>query len=229
MILIAGFGDNRGLFEPLLQTRLARSFSLTAIDLPGFGAPPLGETTTLERLAAFVDAQARELGARMVLAHSAASIIASLAAQNAGSPIDTIVSLEGNLTADDAYFSGTAADFDEAHEFRTAFLTRLTELARTDANIERYRNAVESADAQALWELGVDVRIFSAAQKPGDVLCRTPKVAYFYNPDNLSAASLSWLGKRSLKPFCLPGASHWICRDEPEALADVIIEALAAH
>lgn len=136
MILIAGFGDSLSVFDPLLQTQLAQAYRLAAIDLPGFGAPPLRGRTTLQRLAEFVDAQARHLKARTVLAHSVASIIASLAALRAGSPIDTILSLEGNLTADDAYFSGMAAAFDGPDEFRPAFLARLAAMARTGANIE---------------------------------------------------------------------------------------------
>jgi pimeloyl-ACP methyl ester carboxylesterase len=225
MVLIAGFGDNRSVFDPLLQTRLSQAYRLTAIDLPGFGAPPLRGRTTLQRLAEFVDAQARQLKARTVLAHSVASIIASLAALRAGSPIDTILSLEGNLTADDAYFSGMAAEFDGPDEFRAAFLTRLAATARIDPNIERYRTAVESADAKALWELGVDTHAFSTAKTPGDVLARTQSVSYFYNPANMSAASLAWLETSNLRRVCVDGASHWKCFDQPALLAERIIEA----
>ena len=117
--------------------------------------------------------------------------------------------------------------FANPDEFRTAFLSRLVELARTDSNIVRYRRAVEGADARALWELGVDTHAFSAVQTPGDALTGTQRVAYFYNPSNLSAASLSWLDRSALKRFRLPGASHWICFDQPEAIADRIIEAMA--
>ncbi|NJO32336.1 MAG: alpha/beta hydrolase [Rhodospirillales bacterium] len=222
-----GSASNQGLFAPLLRTKLARTYLLAAIDLPGFGAPPLAGRTTLDRLAEFVDREARRLSAKMVLAHSVASIIASLAAQRAGSPINTIVSLEGNLTADDAYFSGTAGGFDDPGEFRAAFLARLAELAQADVNISRYRAAVETADARALWQLGVDVQAFSAKQTPGVVLTRTPRAAYFYNPDNLSAASLVWLETSSLNRTWLPGASHWICFDQPDLLAGHILAGLA--
>lgn len=228
MILVAGFGDNRSVFEPLLQTKLARAYSLAAIDLPGFGAPPLPGRTTLDRLAEVVDAHARRFSSSIVLAHSVASIIASLAALRAGSPIDTILSLEGNLTADDAYFSGMAAEFDEPDKFRQAFLARLAELERTDANIARYRIAVESADPRALWELGVDVHAFSPVQTPGDALARTERVAYFYNPTNMSSASLAWLEKSRLMGVRLSGASHWRCFDQPDVLAERLIEAASA-
>jgi pimeloyl-ACP methyl ester carboxylesterase len=229
MILVAGFGDNSSVFEPLLQTKLARAYSLVAIDLPGFGAPHLRGRTTLQRLAQVVDAHARNHGARTVLAHSVASIIASLAAQRRGSPIDTIVSLEGNLTGDDAYFSGKAAAFVNAADFHTAFLARLAELALSDRNIERYRAAVESADAQALWELGVDAHAFSHASTPGEVLAQTQRVIYLYNPANMVSASLAWLEQSDLQRVPLPHASHWKCFDQPELLAEVVIRASIAH
>lgn len=225
MVLIAGFGDNRSVFEPLLETKLAQSYRMAAIDLPGFGAPPLPGRTTLERMAEFVDAEARKLGANIVLAHSVASIIASLAAQCAGSPINTILSLEGNLTAGDAYFSGMAAAYASAGEFRTAFLARLADLERTDVNIARYRAAVETADPRALWELGVDAHAFSVAQAPGDILARTQRVVYFYNAANMSPASLAWLETSPFRRMCLARASHWKCFDQPDLLAERMIEA----
>lgn len=228
MILVAGFGDNRSVFEPLLQTKLAHVYNLAAIDLPGFGAPPLPGRTTLERLAELVDVQARQRGATMVLAHSVASIIVSLAALRAGSPIDAILSLEGNLTTEDVYFSGMAAAFSNAADFRTAFLARLAELAQSDPNIERYRAAVGRADTQALWELGVDAHAFSHVQTPGEVLARTQRVAYFYNPANMAATSLAWLETSNLTRVPLHHAGHWKCFDEAELMAERLIAGAAA-
>jgi pimeloyl-ACP methyl ester carboxylesterase len=165
IILIAGFGDSAEMFERLMETSLAAVFRLVPIDLPGFGGTrPLEGPTTLEALAEFTYARVKAEEARIIVAHSAGSIVASLVAQRTESQIDTIVSLEGNITAEDAYYSGSAADYSNPFEFKRAFLARLEELSRTNPIYERYRSIVGRSDARALWELGCDVRRFSNAQ-----------------------------------------------------------------
>jgi pimeloyl-ACP methyl ester carboxylesterase len=227
IVLIAAFGDNASVFERLRKTALSEACTLLPIDLPGFGAPPLTRATNLARLAEFVDRFAKRQNARMVIAHSASSIIASLAARRAYSTIDTVLSLEGNLTAEDAYFSGSASDFDNPSAFRTAFLTRLDRLAGDEPALARYRDAAAVADPTALWELGVDVRRFSTAHIPGEILAQTPRVAYLYNPANLPRASLDWLARAKFLRIRLDDATHWKCFDQPDLLAEKLIEALA--
>lgn len=225
--MIAGFGDDASMFAALSQTPLVEAYDLLPLDLPGFGARRSPKATDLATLAELLDAKARETGAEIVLAHSVASIIASLAALEPASPITTILSLEGNLTAEDAYFSGTAADFEDPETFRTAFLQRLAEMAATDTMIARYRRIVSRADPVALWELGRDARRFSTEHVPGEVLTSAARVVYLYNPDNCPASSLAWLDESPLERVVLPGASHWASIDRPELLADAILAALS--
>ena len=226
VICIAGFGDDASMYRPLLNTELADRVKLVLLDLPGFGEPPRDGETTLESLADVVDAAARAANAEVVLAHSVASIIASLAAGKIGSPIRTIFSLEGNLTAEDAYFSGTAADYDYAESFRKAFLLRLEELARNQPEVDRYRAVVAKADPLALWQLGCDARRFSEQRSPGDTLIESATVAYFYNPANLPTVSLEWLKAHDVRCIQLDGASHWASVDQPHQLGEKLIAEL---
>ena len=227
LIFLAGFGDGGAMFAPLQDTPLAQRFRLLPLDLPGFaGAPALPGQTSLEALAEVVHEVAVREDACTLVAHSVASIIASLAARRAESPVKTIVSLEGNLTAEDAYFSGTAADYDDAETFKTTFLARLDEMAETQPVVRRYAETVRHADPRALWELGCDARRFSETHIPGEVLRRAADAIYFYNPDNCAPASLAWLARSAMKAVVLEGASHWPSVDQPELLAQKILEAL---
>ena len=227
ILFVPSFGDGAELYASMHQTVLWFRYRLLAVDLPGFaGTKPLNGPTTVEALADVVHGMASDAGARIVVAHSAGSIIASLAARRPGSPIDTIIALEGNLTADDAYLSGTAADHETPAAFRQAFLSRLDEMARTQPIVRRYRKIVSKADPQALWELGCDVRRFSDAQMPGEVLRDTATVWYLYNPANCPPATLDWLRRNPLQTIRLDGASHWPSVAEPDMLAQRILEAL---
>ena len=151
VLLLAGFGDDASMYEGLLRTPFAESYRLQPLHLPGFGARSLDRETSLESLAAFVSETARETGTTIAIAHSLASIIASLAAARPDCPITRIVSLEGNLTAEDAYFSGTAAGYPDPDSFRDAFLERLDDMGRADPMVARYRRVVARADPVALW------------------------------------------------------------------------------
>nr|WP_070958812.1 alpha/beta hydrolase [Hyphomonas sp. Mor2] len=227
IICVAGFGDDATMFDALVEAANRTSLQFVPINLPGFGAPfPDRQKADLDSLAgALVERVAAE-GAQIVLAHSVASIIASVAARRPQSPIQTILSLEGNLTAEDAYFSGTAADYASPDAFKPAFLDRLQGLAESDPIIARYRGVVANADPRAMWELGCDAYAFSQKNCPGQWLLTAARSAYLYSPSNLPERSLSWLEDTPLPRFELPGASHWASVDQPELLASKIAEAL---
>lgn len=202
------------MFAPLVGARLPEDPQILPFDLPGFGAEPLRETS-IATLAQRLADEARKVGARSVIAHSVASIIAAEAAHLPDSTIDTIISLEGNLTADDAYFSGTAADYDDAVSFRVAFLERLRELAAGDAIIEGYADRVSRVDPSALWSLGCDARQYSQTHHPGERLRSAGNVLYVLNPANCPEDSLIWLKTSGLARVELDGASHWPTIDRP--------------
>ena len=226
VVCTAGFGDNGTMFAPLLRTQAGVRLRIDPFDLPGFGAPALAETS-LETLANALDERCRAISASTVVAHSVASIIASLAARRHGSPIRTIVSLEGNLTPEDAYFSGTAADYDDPGSFRAAFLGRLDEMGTGDPIIRGYRERVAGADPLALWHLGRSARRFSDENDPGAVLIDAASATYVFNPENCPAASLAWLDRHDVRRVVLDGASHWPTIDRATDVANVITDTAA--
>ncbi len=225
LIMIAGFGDNASMFDRLLTTPLAHKYALIPYNLPGFGAPSLEGETTIEALAEALAKEARRSGAKIVLAHSVASIIASIALHK-DSPLEMILSLEGNITADDAYFSGTAADYDDPATFRTAFLTRLAEKARGSSIFGRYHDNVAKADPEALWQLGRDAQRFSEAQHPGESLVASGKVSYLYDDPNCPDSTLDWLHSHDIDKRRLVGASHWPSIDAPDLLSTECMAAI---
>ena len=226
IIFIAGFGDNASMFKSLHDTDLAEEYHFLPINLPGFGAQALKVRTTLKELANFVAETAKGTDARIIVAHSVASIIASLAAKELDCPLTTIISLEGNITVEDAYFSGTAADYDDPYVFRSAFLRRLDEMAVSTPIIARYYKAIEQADPKALWQLGQDVRRFSNENVPGEVLASAGRVTYLYNPDNCPVDTLQWLETNQMELMILADASHWASVDQPKMLARKISQVL---
>lgn len=229
IVFVACFGDNGSMFEPLASTALGRRYSLVLPDLPGFGeATPVAGELSLEVCAELIDQVIRQDEARIVIGHSLGSIVASLAASQPASPIETIISIEGNLTPEDAYFSGSAAKYDDPESFRSAFLARLADMAVDNRTMARYRSEVAKADPKSLWELGCASHRFSTSRVPGEVLALSARqVHYMYNPDNTPKVTLEWLRKNPIPRTLLPGASHWKMVDQPDLLADKILAVLA--
>ncbi|MDD7908327.1 alpha/beta hydrolase [Pseudovibrio exalbescens] len=226
ILMIAGFGDNSSMYDALHGTELAKAYCLVPFDMPGFGAPALRGRTSLHALSECVLIEARRNRAHIIMAHSVASVVAAKAAAASNGDISCILSLEGNLTADDAYFSGTAADYDGPEKFRSAFLSRLELMAKEDAILARYRREVESADPVALWELGCDARRYSEACVPGEELQSAALVHYFYNPVNCPQTSISWLENNGMPRSILADASHWAPIDQPDPLARQVTNSL---
>ena len=225
MICLAGFGDQPDMFDPLFSTALSDKVRLLPLALPGFGAPPLAETT-LEALADFVATKAKQEKASYLIGHSVASIIASMAADRLDGQIIRHFSLEGNLTDKDAYFSGKAAQFASAGDFMDYCKIRNSNADPDDAILMRYWQRVVTSDASALWQLGLSAFRYSQKAVPGDLLQRASPVTYLYNPDNLHSDSLAYLNAFALDRAELAGASHWPTLDQPEAVSAVITERL---
>jgi hypothetical protein len=102
-------------------------------------------------------------------------------------------------------------------------------MALESPTIQRYREQVAAADPRSIWELGCDVAEWSRSQQPGDVLvCSAERVRYLFNPDNTPAESLDWLRNNEITSIRLDGASHWMAVDQPERMAQKLLEAIAA-
>lgn len=222
ILCLAGFADGAAMFEPLKETPLAQAVELIAVDLPGFAdaaAEPVSPAT-LDALADWVDMTVRGHAADTIMAHSVASIIASLAASCPDSPVHTLISLEGNLTAEDAYFSGRAAQYDDAIRFKSEFIALIEARAQADPILTRYAEIARRADAQSMWELGCDAHRYSRDHHPGERLRACERVIYVYNPDNCAQASLDWLAAGPFETLRLDGVSHWPTIDAAQTLSE---------
>ncbi|MDJ0960783.1 MAG: alpha/beta hydrolase [Acidimicrobiia bacterium] len=229
IVFVAGFGDHGGMFEALGDTVLGERYTILGVDLPGTGlSKPWAQRLTLQVAGELIAEVVHQEEATIIVGHSVGSVVASLAALTPDSSIRTVLSIEGNLTPADAYFSGSAAEYESAAAFRAAFLARLDEMAVDSPSVQRYREQVAAADPRSIWELGCDVAEWSRAQQPGDVLVRSAdRVRYLFNPDNTPAESLDWLRDNEIVSIRLDGAGHWMAVDEPDLMAQKLLEAIA--
>lgn len=225
LLFIHAFGDCGLAFTPLFDTSLTESFRLVAVDLPGFGASPRrDDVLSIAQNAEAIATLGRSLpssGPIGLVGHSVGSIIAVEAASRLGERFGGLFSIEGNLTAEDAYFSGRAADFDDPSAFKRRFLDDLWTIAQAQPILRRFHGAVTMVDAVVMWSLGRDARRLSVGDTPGQAYLRVQPSLYYWSPDNTPESTREWIARSGIARRQFDG-SHWPMVDQPDAAAQAI-------
>ena len=225
LLFVHAFADCGLAFTPLFDTPLTESFRLVVVDLPGFGASPRRDDVgTIAQHAEAIAKVARSLsppGPIGLVGHSVGSMIAVDVASRLGDRFGGLFSIEGNLTAEDAYFSGRAADFDDPSAFKRRFLDDLWTLAQVKPILRRFHGAVTMADAAAMWSLGRDARRLSVGDTPGRAYLRVQPSLYYWSPDNTAENTREWIARSGIARRQFDG-SHWPMVDQPDVAAQAI-------
>ena len=227
LMLLAGFPDNGYLFEPLFSHELARRYRLVAIDLWGFGASPARDDcgTIAEHaraLAALISTYVPDRPVGLV-GHSIAATIWVQVAAVLGDRIGGLFSIEGNLTPDDAFFSGKAADYGDPYEFKRGFLEQVWELGLSSNTMRRYYAGAAVANATAMWALGRDAKRISVGDEPGRSYKEMAQPSlYFWSKESTPKATRAWIEQSGIDHQIYTGAGHWPTIDQPEVTATAI-------
>jgi pimeloyl-ACP methyl ester carboxylesterase len=226
LLFLHAFADCGLTYVPLFDTRLGERYRLVAVDLAGFGASPRrDDVLTIEQHSRNIATLARSLSATQpigLVAHSVGSMIAVEAVQHFGNLFGGLFSIEGNLTADDAYFSGRAADFDDASTFKRRFLDDVWAMAQRRVILRRFFAAAVRADPMAMWRLGRDARRLSIGDAPGQAYRLVRPSLYYWSPASTPETTGHWIERSGLDHRCYANASHWPMVDQPDETASVI-------
>jgi pimeloyl-ACP methyl ester carboxylesterase len=135
-----------------------------------------------------------------------------------------LFSIEGNLTAADAYLSGLAARFDGPEEYREHLLTRIRASAnaarsRRRAALLRYHARVSRAAAGPLWRIGRAAKVASENDALGLEYhaLSIPKL-YYWSPDNTPTETQAFIEEHRLEALAFEGG-HWPMVEQPAATA----------
>jgi pimeloyl-ACP methyl ester carboxylesterase len=225
--LIHALGDSSACFEALLSSDLRLEFDLWAPDWSQpETAPPSQRGASLDALA---DWLARTIdsstpaGPVGLVGHSLGTAIAVRAV----SRVDRVVglfSIEGNLTAADAYFSGLAASFDHPLHFRDALLDRVRALAEAapaeqrDA-LWRYHAAVRGTAPEVVWTVGRSAHAASAGDGLGqEYRALAVPTLYYWSPDSATREAQDYVRAHALHQVAFAGG-HWPMIDQPARTA----------
>jgi pimeloyl-ACP methyl ester carboxylesterase len=223
---VPALGDCNESFAPLFATELAGRFKLCAPDLFAGSKTPEARAFDLdgfaERLAGTIGQPAEDAPLGLV-GHSLGAAIAVRAVGHLGARVVGLFSIEGNLTEEDAYFSGLATSFDDPELFKQELLTRVAELARRAADhgpsLARYHACLRGASAQALWCLGRSAKAASCNGALGAEYRALPVPSlYYWSPRNTPAATQAYVRKHGVRHAAFEGG-HWPMMEQPDETA----------
>lgn len=227
LIIVHAFACNGADFLPVFHTQLAQDYRLVAVDLPGFGGSPrqpkYGSISDHGNVLAELAKEVCGSNKMGFVAHSLGSMVAVEAIRTLSDRSFGLFSIEGNLTAEDAYFSGKAADFTDAIAFKRFFLEHLWTMGNNQPIFRSYYANAMIADAEAMWRMGCDAGRLSVDSMPGITYrsISAPSL-YYWNVENVPPRTLDWIRNTGILNLKFEGASHWPMIDIPFETANAI-------
>lgn len=211
VLLIPGFGDRSTSWRRLAEGDPLAPHRFDVVDLPGIGGGAALPTVTMAAFADYVAARVdREVRPVVLVGHSLGSALAVAAAAGRPAAVAGVLSIEGNLTADDGYFSATAARHDDAMSFLAALTSQVRELVVRGEAPPSFLDSVTAADPMTLWALGRD----SAQHGVGDGFGQAYRALekpkrYLWSARSTPEETQRYLRAHHLDAVELPGGGHW--------------------
>jgi pimeloyl-ACP methyl ester carboxylesterase len=226
--LVHALGDSSQAFRPLFDTELARRHALVAPDWPAAAGPVPRD---LDDLAAWLAGQIEQRSAAGpigLVGHSLGAAVAVRAASRLRNVVG-LVSIEGNLTAADAYLSGLAADF-EAPEAYVRHLLHFVQSLADDAGgagrdaLLRYHASLGRSAPEPLWRIGRAAKAASRDDGLGqEYRALAVRRLYYWSADNTPAETQAFIRRQGLEAAAFKGG-HWPMVEQPEATARRLLQ-----
>jgi len=218
-----GFADSSLAFSELLHSEVAARFGLFAPDLPGFGvSPPDAACSSVDAYTDLFETLINDVTPDRpigLIGHSVGAVIAVALAERLRDRTLGLMSIEGNLTPADAYFSGSAADYDLAAEFKQVFTDAIWRRANEDTDARTYRRyyaSVLQADADTMWRFGSDVRQISDAGAVGEAyLTLACPSLYYWAPATTPEETQKFIAAHDLANRRYADTGHWPMISDP--------------
>jgi pimeloyl-ACP methyl ester carboxylesterase len=206
IVCVPGFADNAASWQPLLDLIPAEVADLDA-----------AEPATIAGHAALLAQRVTE--PVIFIAHSIGGAIAVEAAHQLGQDCLGLLSIEGNLTPEDAYFTGTAADYDDPEAFKRAHLARTKKLVAAGQAPASYAQAVATADASHMWTLGRDAGARDFGSRYRDLTCPT---LYLWSATTTPPATVEYLAHHQIPAHRLDAEHHWPWLVDAKVIAELV-------
>jgi len=228
---LPGFAESHLCFREAFKHRISKEVRIILFDPPGFGASPArSEGITIKDCATVWKNLINSISKyqKLVLvAHSVAGIIATETATILDRVPSLIISVEGNLTTADAYFSGQAVNYNSPFDFYQNFSNSVLDLINKGDVPMSYYASLQFADPNTLWTLGRSTQDYN---EPGiDFQKLECPTVYYWNDETLSSESKEFLKANDLNNKKMEGLGHWPMNKSPERFYSQFLNDISVH
>jgi pimeloyl-ACP methyl ester carboxylesterase len=227
-----GFGASGTSFLEAFEASALAPYAIRVPDFPGFGASPEGDKPlTIPEAAEFLGEMIHEdpaAGGVVLLAHSAGSLVAALAAPSLAK-VRGLISVEGNVTAADTFITARAAQAVNIGAWRMGFIQRQGNLEQMDEATRRYCSDLLMATPSSLRSWAGSTVEETGSTRGGESLAAAacPKL-YTHGAPEVPEATRIFLASHGIPSLGFARSGHSPMVDQPvefyEAVAGFIRE-----
>lgn len=226
LVCVPAFADSYESWVPLVEA-LSEHCQIAIIELPGLGNPRAMSTeasvTGLSTLVADVVRHYWRTPVTLV-GHSLGAALAARAAQELGRRCRGLVSIEGNLTVDDGYFTGQAADHSEPSAFHRSLLGQIEGLGARGTVPASFVDAWRRSDAPSMWALARDAgRLAVDGRLEADFATSACPRLYLWSQASTPSSTQALLRERQIPNHRLSIGHHWPWQVAPALVGGVLL------
>ena len=137
--------------------------------------------------------------------------------------VNTFVSIEGNLTESDSFFSSQPANYATADAFYAYFEPQSAAKAVDDGSFRRYHQGLKMATPEALrqWSLSSTTYVEGdrCGHEFGQLSCER---RYLRGDVATPQTKRDFLSAHQIPNSCYPDTGHWLMMEQPEPVYDEI-------
>ena len=223
VLFLHGFGSNRHFFRHAFDAAALRGLMCVAPDLPGFGESlaPAAYGFSMEAQAQVMLDFMESLGIEEfhLVAHSMGGLVAMEMVRLAPERVRGLISLEGNLTGADCFFTRgiVALPYEGFERFgRADFVRRLQKLAQETPPMAEYVESFRGTATVALYESARHT-VSHSAKGLIERFSATPGASYVYGERNRGRYDTeALLVARGVPVYYIPNSGHFMAFDNPE-------------
>ncbi len=229
---VHGFGESGLCFREAFSSPLAEGYNLFVPDFPGFGVSPYQPgQDTVQDSADLLERLIQKLSPRrpiVLLAHSLGGIIGTWLAAKLDRVVASI-SVEGNLTKSDTFFSGLAAKADSPQEFHSYFAGEIYKKMAADLPLQRYYASLRLADPRALIAWGRSGVAATGECRSGEEFAALKvKKCYLWGDKSTPKETWRFIEANSLPNRCFRGAGHWPMIDQTDKFYETVLNLIVS-
>ncbi len=218
--IIHGFSESGLSFANAFDSELSKDYNIWIPDLPGFGASPYNrKLTTIHKYVthlSYLITKRSTTQTIYIIAHSFGAVIATLLCECMNETIKAVVSVEGNLTNDDSYYSGWAGQYEDGEQFKQDFKELLQNKAKDRPEFEHYFVSATMAHPAAMLVLGKGSKEYTNNNDAGDrFLSLSCPTLYIWGDIDTPLITQKYIKENILFNYLFKGNTHWMMKENP--------------